>query len=359
VRFFSVFIVMISLLPGLAKAAEFNHSALARQALEQHIRPGYTQLLGAAQGFEADIGTYCSTPPGNNISAVKKAFEIAVMAWARIEHLRFGPIQNKARHARMLYWPDRKGLGRKQVARALRKSDASVTMRESLQGKSVALQGFGALEYILYAKGSEKLSIPGPARAHRCAFMTAIAKNIVQMSNEVLGQWSDTGAYAAIFLQPGPDNPAYLEPKEVTLEIAKAYLVGLERVRDIRIAGPLGLQRKNARRKLAAFERSGLSTSAIASNLEGILHLYEKGGLMERISIHEAGMGKAIQNDLKISLKQLQSISLPMKSAVEDPASEDKLMAIGFPLKTVREEAARVLAQAAGLPLGFNALDGD
>ncbi len=358
-RYVPVFIILFGLSTGLARAVQFDHGALARQVIEQHIRPGYAQLLTAAKGLEVDIGTYCRAPPGGKPTSVKKAFGSAVLAWSRIEHLRFGPIQKKSRHARMVFWPDRKGLGRKQVALALRKRDVSVTARETLQGKSVALQGFGALEYILYAKGSNKLSQLGPARTHRCAFMKAIAANIVHISKEVLGQWSGTGGYAATFLQPGPNNLAYLEPKEVTLEIAKSYLVGLERVRDIRIAGPLGLQRKSTRRKTAAFERSGLSTIAIAANLEGILHLFEKGGLMDRIELHESGMGKAIQNDLKLSLKQLKSIRLPMKAAVEDSGAEDKLMAIGFPLKTVREDAALVLAKAAGLALGFNALDGD
>ena len=80
---------------------------------------------------------------------------------------------------------------------------------------------------------------------------------------------------------------------------------------------------------------------------------------MERIGAHELGMDKAIMNDLAHSLKQLQSISLPMKDAVEDPDIEDNLMAIGFPLKNARGQASRVLAQAAGLALGLNALEGD
>jgi len=48
-----------------------------------------------------------------------------------------------------------------------------------------------------------------------------------------------------------------------------------------------------------------------------------------------------------------------MKEAIEDPEMEDKLMAVGFPLKNAKGETARVLAQGAGLALGFNALDGD
>lgn len=358
-RYAAVLIVLSGLVPGFARAAEFDHGALAGQTLTRHIQPGYARLSDAARKLEKELESHCGVSAGGNLSNVKQAFGSAVLAWSRIEHLRFGPIMKEARHARMVYWPDRKGLGRKQVARALRKRDAGVTSLKSLQAKSVALQGFGALEYILYAKDGGTQRQAGPSRSHACAFMRAIAANISQISAEVLNQWSGAGGFVATFLKPGPDNPVYLEPREVTLEITKSALVGLERVRDIRIAGPLGLQRKSARRKAAAFERSGLSTRAIAANLEGIFQLFGEGGLLERIERHETGMGMAIRNDLKASLKQLKSIKLPMKAAAQDPDAEDKLMAVGFPLRTAREETARVLAEAAGLSLGFNALDGD
>ncbi len=358
-RFVLVLMIAVSVWVTSARAAEFDHAGLARQTLERHIRPGYEQLLGAARKLEIAIETFCNAPPGSDLQQVKDAFTQALLAWSRIEHLRFGPIMKKSRHARMVYWPDRKGLGSKQVAAALEAHDGSVAATETLQGKSVALQGFGALEYILFTNGNDQFSEPGPARKHRCAFMQAIAANITHISREVLKQWSQADGYTAIFLQPGSDNPVYLEPKEVTLEIAKSFLAGLGIVRDIRIAGPLGLQRKSARRNRAAFERSGLSTRAITANLEGLVKMYEKAGLMERIGAHEAGMGKAIQSDLVQSLKTLRSISLPMKAAVEDPDAEDKLMAVGFPLRNARGQASRVLAQGAGLSLGFNALEGD
>ncbi len=342
-----------------ARAAEFDHAGLARQTVERHIRPGYEQLLNAAGKLELAIGTFCNAPPGSDLKQLKDAFGEALLAWSRIEHVRFGPIMEKARHARMVYWPDRKGLGRKQVAAALEARDESVAATRTLKIKSVALQGFGALENILYARGSDQLSISGAARKHRCAFMQAIAANITHISSEVLEQWSQAGGYTAIFLQPGPGNAIYGTPDEVTLEIAKSFLTGLQMVRDIRIAGALGLQRKSTRRRRAAFERSGLSTMTITANLEGLVHMYREAGLMARIGAHEARMGKAIEGDLVQALNGLRSISLPMKAAVDDPDTEEKLMAVGFPLKNAMVQTFRVLSQSAGISLGFNTLEGD
>jgi hypothetical protein len=48
-----------------------------------------------------------------------------------------------------------------------------------------------------------------------------------------------------------------------------------------------------------------------------------------------------------------------MKAAVDDPDTEEKLMAVGFPLKNAKVQTFRVLSQSAGISLGFNTLEGD
>ena len=53
------------------------------------------------------------------------------------------------RFERILYYPDRKGLGLRQVQALLAEQDASVLAVGALEGKSVAVQGLGALEFVL------------------------------------------------------------------------------------------------------------------------------------------------------------------------------------------------------------------
>ncbi len=345
--------------PGSPRAESFDHAGLARQVLEQHIRPGYATLLEATWAFETKATRFCRAAPGADMAPVRAAFADLVLAWSRIEHIQFGPVMADRRNARILYWPDRKSLGRKQIARAVSKRDPSVLALDTLAAKSVAVQGLGAAEYLLYRTGVEAFAAAGEVRDHRCGYLTTVAANLARIGEAIVSDWSADSAFAKTYSSPGPDNPSYLEASEVTLEIAKAFLVGLERLRDIRIAGPLGLGRKTARRTRAAFEPSGLSTRALAAYLEGLVALFAKGGLQARIEGHEAGMGKAILADLTQALTQLQSIATPMQQAAETPETENKLIAIGFPLKNARAETSRVLAEAAGLSLGFNALDGD
>ncbi len=72
----------------------------------------------------------------------------------------------------MLFWPDRKGTGLKQVQAALASKDPTAADAAQLAGKSVAMQGLGALEFVLYGTGSEELATAG--ESYRCAYGAAI-----------------------------------------------------------------------------------------------------------------------------------------------------------------------------------------
>ena len=340
-------------------AQSFDHKGLARLVLENHIRPGYDRLLASARAFGDEAKVFCDAAPGEPTDALKDAFRDLVLSWARIEQVQFGPVMDERRHARVFYWPDRKGLGRRQVRRTLAKKDARSLDPAALAERSVALQGLGAAEILLYAKGAKEFATPGPARDFRCGYLKTIAANIVNIAAEVQSAWNDENGYVRTFLSPGADNPSYLDDSEVTLEIAKAFLVGLERLRDIEIAGPLGLSRKTSRRTRAAFKPSGLSTRFLIAKLEGMTMLYVAGGLGDRIDAHEWGMGSSILSELNLALNHMKSLNVLMGEVAENEEAENRLLASGFPLKNAREQTSRILADAAGLSLGFNALDGD
>lgn len=342
-----------------ARAQGFNHIGLASQVLEQHIKPGYQRLHESAKTLEKAASAFCSAKAPANLAPVRTAFKETVLAWSGVSHLRFGPIAQERRLTRMLYWPDRKNLGRKQVRRAIRSRTKSTLTLESLNDKSVAMQGLGAIEQLLYWKADDVFDKSGEDHVYRCGYLTTATKNVANISGELVSGWSSDAEFPKTLLSPGNDNPRYLKPSEVTLEISKAFLVGLERLRDIKVVGALGM-RPNSRARLSVpFEMSKLSTRAMQAELEGLIDMYENGGLLQVIENQESGMGKSINFEFKQALAAFKRISLPIAKAVQDTVSENNLIDTGFPLKNARQEAARVLSQAAGLSLGFNALDGD
>jgi predicted lipoprotein len=73
----------------------------------------------------------------------------------RRRDIRFGPVTEENRLERILFWPDRKGIGLKQVQAAIAGEDATAADPQTLPGKSVAMQGLGALEFVLFGTGSD------------------------------------------------------------------------------------------------------------------------------------------------------------------------------------------------------------
>src|SRR5829696_9236315 len=117
------------------------------------------------------------------------------------------------------------------------KNDAALISPEALAQKSVALQGLTALEQVLYG-GSGLLGQPS---AFRCQYATAIATNVAAIAARVDAAWAARDGYGRLMLNPGPGNSAYLEPREVTQELAMAYSTGLLSLRNLKIGAPLGL----------------------------------------------------------------------------------------------------------------------
>jgi uncharacterized protein len=339
--------------------AETDHAAIARAALTDVIRPGYAALAKETAALSEKVGALCETPSSASLEASRKTFASAVAAWSKVEILRFGPIVEDHRYERLFFWPDPKGLGERQIRDALAKRDESVTKPEALSAKSVALQGFPALEYLLYGDGAETLAAPSGDGAFRCAFARAVAANSEAIAKSVAEDWREGLPYEKSFLAPGPDTTPYRAPKEVTLELFKSFTAGIELVRDQKLAKPLGASPEEARPKLAAFWRSGLSLANAAGDLEGVRAIFAKGGLAQVVADDSPGVEKSVLFDLDHAIEVLNGIGKPMAEVVVDADLRDKIEALRVSLKSAGKTAADAIARGAGLAFGFNAMDGD
>ncbi len=120
--------------------------------LVSYIRPGYDEVNIAASDLETSLAELCATPSGEHLEAARSGFRATVDRWSRMEWLRIGPVMSENRLERILFFPDRKGTGRKQVQAAIASRNESVIKVETLSSQSVAMQGLGALEFILWQR---------------------------------------------------------------------------------------------------------------------------------------------------------------------------------------------------------------
>jgi uncharacterized protein len=293
------------------------------------------------------------------LQEAKTAFAATVSAWSDVEPIRFGPVADEHRYERIFYWPDPKGLGARQVRDALAKQDESVIDTTSLAGKSVALQGLPALEDLLFGDGAEALAKPGgdSATLFRCRFAASIAVNVASMVKEIVAGWQDGAPYTKAYLEPAPDNSAYHAPKEMTLELFKAFATGIEMVRDQKLAKPLGAKAAEAKPELAQFWRSNLSFANMAGNLSGVRTLFADGGFAGVVREESPGVEDSILFDLNHAIEVLHGVRKSV--ALRDEDIRAKLDALRISLKGATTTAGDMIARGAGLSFGFNALDGD
>jgi hypothetical protein len=372
---FSRFLVLLACLlcaNTSGAQAEADHTAIAQASLLEVIRPGYAALGDATGALSGKIGMLCKEPSEEALKEAKDAFAATVDAWSKVEIFRFGPIVQDHRFERFFYWPDPKSLGLKQIQDVLTRRDDAVTLPNELANKSVALQGLPALEYLLYGDGSDALShganvvdgqkpLPevGGEGAFRCSFAMSVVTNLDRIAKNVIEGWREGSAYEKAFLTPSADDPAYHAPKEVTLELYKAFASGIELVRDQKLAKPLGSSPPVARPKLAAFWRSNLTFPNMVGNLEGVHLLFAKGGFAQVVAGDSPGVENSILFDLDRAIEVLKGIKQPFAEAVSDEDTRAKLQALRVGLKSAAGTAGDIIARSAGLSFGFNAMDGD
>ncbi len=339
-------------------ATGVNARTIGEKAVEQHIRPAYERLAAATEGLSQATGRFCNGPRQDR-EMLNAAFKQALLAWAGVEHMRFGPIATENRYERFSFWPDPKGLGHKQLAAVLRDKDESVTTVESLRQKSVALQGLTAYETLFWGADAEKLSAAPEGRDFVCAFAASIAANLSQMASGVRNDWAANDGFAANLLAPG-EGKLYRDDKDVLLELFKAFRTGLEQTRNLKLNRVLMGSPQEAQPRRAAFWRSGNAIAMIEADIEAIEDLYREGGLAEIVRQAGTGAERSTNDQFDLIETALGGLTaVPIAEIAKAQQSWGKLNAVVFGLINIQATGGNAIVEAAELPMTFNALDGD
>jgi len=329
--------------------AQIDHAAIARASLTEVIRPGYAALATTTGVLKDRVEALCKLPSADAFDKAKSAFAGAVDAWSKVEILRFGPITKDQRYERLFYWPDAKSTGLRQVQDTLAKRENSVTLPDELATKNAALQGLPALEYLLYGGGAEALTknnrvvdgvepLPNvySEGAFRCSFALSVATNVSRIARSLVEAGREGSAYEKAFLGPAPDNRLYHTPKEVTHDLFKSFASGIELVRQEKLGKPLGATSDEAKPKLAAFWRSGLTFANAAGNLEGVRALFAQGGFAKVVAF---GVEESIVSDLDRAIGMLRAIDRPFSDIPKDDGLRAKISAARVALKSAEVNA--------------------
>jgi predicted lipoprotein len=332
-------------------------TAVVQAAVDGFIRPGYAALSERAAALDHAVQALCATPSAEKLDAARRDFQAATDAWSNVEIIGFGPVTEQNRLERLLFWPDRKGIGLRQVQAAIAGSNADATDPARLAAMSVAMQGFGALEFVLFGTGSETLA--APADSYRCRYGAAIAANIATIAADVEAAWRRPDGFAALWASPGSDNPLYQDGDEAVTELLKVFVNGLEQVRDVRLGGFLGRKAEDDRPRQAIYWRSAGTVRSLTADLAGMQALFDASRLGDDLPADQHWIAQSIGLEFANAVAAGKAADGPIAEVLQDPARRGKLDFFRLVTSSLSDLFGQRLSAAFGLTAGFSSLDGD
>ena len=339
--------------PGVLDTAKVP--GVMAKAVDGFIRPGYHRFHDSATAMTSAMGALCAAPSQLSLDGARTAFGSVVDAWSRIEIVRVGPVLAGNRFERILFFPDRKGTGLVQAA--LAKSDESATTVETLKDKSVAMQGIGALEFVLFGTGFEALA--AEKNGYRCRYGAAIAANLQRLGGELATEWDRPDGIQAAWKTPGPDNPIYRDEAEAAKELLGVLVHAAETLRDQRIESFYKGTEGKALPHQAIYWRSGNTFRSITANIEAVRDLMAQSGMVDLLAEDNRSVVSSTDFVAHSLSRVSGDIEPDVAKALETPEQVAKL---DFLLLNSRDLILRLnndLGGGIGLAAGFSFSDGD
>lgn len=354
-------LLIAALMTPLATPAFAVDDALARKimvnAVDGYIRPSYSALEDAAHGLSENTAAFCAAPSDDGLKGLKSRFSDLVEAWARIEIVREGPVLEKNRYERILFYPDRKSTGQKQVQKILADPDASDMDAAGLAAKSVAVQGLGAYELTFF--GREAGLVASPDDAEQCRYGLAVSRNIEAIAGELSAAWDAPDGVAKNWKEPGPANPVFRTGDEALQAMIGIFVHGVETVRDQRVKPFYKGAGEKTSPRLALLWRSENTMRAIHGNVSGLADLWKTSDMRSLLTGDAEALADAVEFDFKAAADAVGKMEQPTAEKLADGKYQRKIDFILFNLRDASTRIDRDVGAAVGLSAGFSFGDGD
>jgi len=351
--------------PGAhADIPDENYQAVLAHLLGTVMHPKLDEFHASTETLTQGFEDFCSDPDAGGLEDTQTAFHAAMDIWQEIQPWRMGPLVANGRDQHIEYWPDKHGTAARQFRKLMFDKPTAYTDPEKLAGASAALQGFPALEEVLFADDhGDHMIAADEDGVFLCQYGTAIATNLGTLSAELQEEWP---AFATAMENAGPDSMDYPTAKFAATDLYRALHEGLLIISTQKLARPLGENAEDARASRAESPLSKRSLRNIEHNLIGLFAIYD--GKWGDIGEEGKGLAALIDNSLLDRSFRLnwQTVGdsvakLPPSVAevLEQPDGYETLTDLKGQIEFLTMLVENDVGGNTQLGGGFNALDGD
>ncbi|MFK7794798.1 MAG: imelysin family protein [Gammaproteobacteria bacterium] len=326
-----------------------SHAYDMQMMIDKHLQPTYQNLAEQTKELTTVANQYCENPNGANLDSLKEASRDAFLAWQAAQHIRFGPVLAFSRDRRFEFWPDKRGTVRKQLYNLV--NDPVIHDKGfDIAKKSVAVQGFSALEQLLYVDSKDNAKT-------NCVLIVKITDNLHVMATDIYNDWStDSNSFVELFKNPGKDNYIYRSDVELAGELINTLYTQLEVIITRKLDLPLGSSLDKARGKRSEAWRSEGALDAILANMKACHEFYQYSFAPQ---LRGNPLHQNIVEAFEAAQETLEEIDVPLMQAVAIEDQRILVQQLRQELSLLKKLMANDLADTLGISLGFNSLDGD
>ena len=329
---------------------------------KNHVLPRYQVFTNETIKIDSSATKFCLAPDSASLIDLREVFHSAADAWIRVEHINFGPVEENLRLYRINFWPDKHNTGSKHLARILKSKDKTMLEPNKFSLNSVALQGFPALERLLFTQSDELFKGDDLAK-FRCDLIKAISRNLREIANSLLVEWVDENS-AYINKDSYQKKPNNFEEREIFQDFFASLYGILRKIHDLKLHRPLGETPEASRPKKSEAWRSGRSMRNIIINLESAQKLFQGEvyfGMDNLIQIinPETNMVRDFNITMNFALKTARGIPIPLHKAVIDYKWHDHVDKLKAQISRMMAMVRARIFLSFGIGTGFNFLDGD
>lgn len=326
-------------------------SQLAQNWVQDVYQPAFRQFAAAASEWASSGNELCESTRGSRIYQLQTSFTERVADYSRVEIFRSGPLLQNNLRSRLFYWPDKRRAGERQLRALLADAELNDLSVQQLSGKSVALQGFSALERLLFNPSYQPVeSMP------QCHAVKIIMDNIARMAEELDQAWQGQSDFVQSFLSPEPTSEYFRSEDEVMRNVMTDVIVGLDSLIDRKIQ-PL-LSGDPAIIRTAPLWQSRRTVSLLSGNLLSIRSLLFDSGMLGQMDLEEA-----FSQDFDYADYLLNQVRYRYRFLDDDGQLNEEIDLLFTSLSAVLNRIRYALKQKVLAPLGigvaFNAEDGD
>jgi len=362
-------LLLVLSLTLVACGKEPSEPKLLAHTANEVIVPLYAALDAQAQQQVEQSQAFClaeETAQQDLQQRLQQQWRATMTAWARVQPVGFGPVEDGNWRWKIQFWPDRKDITRKKVEALIHGED--VLNAERVASASVSVQGLAALEYLLFDERGSDLALY-QQNARRCQLLQAIAVRVQQVTFQLLNDWSGekgVSGYADKFAQPGADNALYPDANAALADLLDTLVVGTEVVKRNKLGLPIANGKDVSRAKPYRLEawRSQYSLALMRASTATLEQLYRGNGgfaLTNYLAEHKAVDGALLQaiDDAFIAVNaQFLLLEGPLFTQIKQPEYYAQLVELHKRLSVLQRNLSK-LPDSLGISLGFNSNDGD